>query len=72
MPIYFHMSYLRKKPPADAPNINSGQAWSEVDLADLKQYLLLGDSAKAIAVFLCRDVDEVRAKTTEIVAQGKS
>jgi hypothetical protein len=26
---------MRKKPPADRPNINSGQPWSEMDILDL-------------------------------------
>ena len=61
------MSYLRKKPPADAPNINTGKPWSEMDLADLKFCLATGWPAEEIANFLCRNVDEVRAKVAEIV-----
>jgi hypothetical protein len=60
------MSYLRKKPPADAPNINSGKPWSELDLEDLRYCLAADWPAEDIADFLCRDVDEVRAKTAEI------
>jgi hypothetical protein len=63
------MSYLRKKPPADAPNINSGKPWSELDLADLRQCLALGGSAELIADFLCRNPDEVRAKTAELLSE---
>jgi hypothetical protein len=29
------MLRMRKKPPSDRPNINSGQPWSEMDMADL-------------------------------------
>jgi hypothetical protein len=29
------MLRMRKKPPADMPNINSGKPWSEMDEADL-------------------------------------
>jgi hypothetical protein len=38
-----------------------------MDLADLKQCLALGDSADAIADFLCRDPAEVQAKTAELL-----
>ncbi len=65
------MSYLRKKPPADAPNINSGKPWSALDLEDLRYCLAAGEPAEAIAAFLCRNVDEVCAKTVEI-AGGRS
>ena len=61
------MSYLRKKPPADAPNLNSGKPWSELDLSDLRYGLAAGETVEAIAEFLCRDVAEVRAKTAELV-----
>jgi hypothetical protein len=60
------MLYLRKKPPADAPNINSGKPWSALDLEDLRYCLAAGESAEDIADFLCRNVDEVRAKTAEL------
>ena len=59
------MSYLRKKPPADAPNINTGKPWSALDLQDLRYCLAAGEPAEDIADFLCRNVDEVRAKTAE-------
>jgi hypothetical protein len=62
------MSYLRKKPPADAPNINSGKPWSELDLQDLRYCLAAGDPVEDIADFLCRSVDEVLAKTVEIAS----
>jgi hypothetical protein len=60
------MLRMRKKPPAGLVDINSGKAWSEADLADLKQCLRLRDSVKAIAEFLCRSPGEVRAKIAEI------
>jgi len=65
------MSYLRKKPPADAPNINTGKPWSELDLQDLRYCLAAGEPAEDIADFLCRNVEEVHAKTAEI-AGGQS
>jgi hypothetical protein len=60
------MSSLRKKPPADAPNINAGKRWSALDLHDLRYCLAAGEPAEAIADFLCRNVDEVRGKTAEL------
>lgn len=54
------MSYLRKKPPADAPNINSGKPWSELDLEDLRYCLAAGEPAEQIADFLCRDARQDR------------
>jgi hypothetical protein len=60
-------SNLRKKPPADMPNVNSGKAWSEMDLNDLRQCLIEGAPAGDIADFLCRDVDEVKRKIAELL-----
>ena len=62
------MLYLRKKPPADAPNINTGKPWSALDLQYLR-CLAAGEPAEKIADFLCRDVAEVRAKTAEIAGR---
>ncbi len=56
-----------KKPPAGAPNISSGKPWSKLDLQDLRYCLAAGEPLEAIADFLCRDVDEVRAKVAELV-----
>jgi hypothetical protein len=50
---------LRKKPPADRPDINAGNPWSEMDLADLEELLGSGTSIESIADYLCRDVEEV-------------
>jgi hypothetical protein len=66
------MSYLRKKPPADAPNINTGKPWSALDLQDLRYCLAAGEPVEDIADFLCRNVEEVRAKTAEIAGGGVS
>jgi hypothetical protein len=65
------MSYLRKRPPAASPNINTGKPWSVLDLQDLRYCLAAAWPAEDIADFLCRNVDEVRAKTAEI-ARGPS
>jgi hypothetical protein len=63
------MSYLRKKPPADAPNINTGKSWSALDLDDLRACLAAGEPAEAIADFLCRNVDEVGAQDRRACAR---
>jgi hypothetical protein len=63
------MSYMRKKPPADAPNINTGKPWSPLDLQDLRYCLAAGEPVDDIADFLCRNVDEVRAKTAELAGR---
>jgi hypothetical protein len=60
------MLRLRKRPPANMPDINSGKPWSEMDLADLDEFLADGKSAAFIADYLCRDVDEVEAKIAEL------
>src|SRR5215471_20720038 len=59
---YSVMLRLRRKPPEGAPNINSGKPWSAMDLADLEELLSSGVSAREIADYLCRDVDEVERK----------
>ena len=60
------MLRMRKKPPADMPNINSGKPWSEMDLADLADCLKLGEPVEQIADFLCRDAEEIEAKMAEL------
>ena len=65
------MSYLRKRSPSDAL-INAGKLWSDLELENLRYCLAAGEPLEEIAVFLCRNVYEVRAKAAEIVARGKS
>ena len=60
------MLRMRKKPPADMPNINSGKPWSEMDLDDLTNCLMLREPVEQIADFLCRDIEEVEAKVAEL------
>jgi hypothetical protein len=60
------MLRMRPKPPAGLPSINSGQPWSDLDLADLREELHRRRSITEIAEFLCRDVDEVAAKAAEL------
>ena len=45
---------------------NSGEPWSEADISDLKNELDHGRTIAQTASFLCRDVDEVRAKMKEL------
>jgi hypothetical protein len=56
------MLRLRKKPPADFPDINSGEPWSETDLADLDELLSAGMPVAEIVSYLCRTVSEVERK----------
>ena len=60
------MLRMRKKPPADLPNINSGHPWSEIDSADLADCLERGEPVEQIADFRCRDAEEVEAKVAEL------
>ena len=45
---------------------NSGEPWSEMDVADLAHWLAYGDTFAEAASFLCRDEDEVRQKAKEL------
>ncbi len=47
-------------------NLNTEKAWSDMDLWDLRNSLAHGQTAEAIADFLCRDIDEVREKMAEL------
>jgi hypothetical protein len=49
------MSYPRKKPPSDMPDVNSGKPWSEMDLRDLDLELKARGSVAEIADFRCRE-----------------
>jgi hypothetical protein len=60
------MLRMRKKPPSDRPNINSGQPWSEMDMADLFEMQESGVPVEKIADYLCREVDEVQAKIASL------
>jgi hypothetical protein len=57
------MLSMRKKPPADFPDINAGDPWSETDLADLDELLSDGMPVAETASYLCRTVEEVERKT---------
>jgi hypothetical protein len=45
---------------------NSGEPWSEMDVADLAQSLVYGNTIADAASMLCRDEDEVRQKAKEL------
>ena len=49
-------------------DINNGKPWSEQDLRDLRDGLQLGTPIDELTTFLCRDVEEVRAKIAELEA----
>ena len=53
-------------------DINSGKAWSEMDIRDLQNAIRRGETTEEIATFLCRDIDEVQAKITELRGQRPS
>jgi hypothetical protein len=56
---------MRKKLPAESPNINSGKRWSETDILDLGEMLQRRKAVADIADFLCREVEEVETKIAE-------
>jgi hypothetical protein len=45
---------------------NSGEPWSEMDIADLAHSLGFGNTIADASSMLCRDEDEVRQKATEL------
>ena len=45
---------------------NSGEPWSEMDIADLTHSLAYGNTIADAASMLCRDEDEVRQKAKEL------
>jgi hypothetical protein len=61
-------SDMSKKPKVGRHD-NSGKAWSLTDIAGLADCILQGTSIRETAVFLYRDVGEVRAKIAELKAR---
>jgi hypothetical protein len=49
-----------------SPGNLSGKPWSATDLADLRNDLRLGTPIGEIANFLCRELNEVERKVTEL------
>lgn len=49
-----------------APNLNDHLPWSDLALEDLRMSLESGDSIETAAVFLCRNVKQVRDKAREM------
>jgi len=60
-------SDMSKKPKVGRHD-NSGKAWSLTDIAGLADCILQGTSIRETAVFLYRDVGDVRAKIAELKA----
>jgi hypothetical protein len=55
----------------DRPDLNTGKAWSEMNLFDLANNVRLGKPVEEIAVFLCRSRREVREKIAELEKSGE-
>jgi hypothetical protein len=47
-------------------DVNSGEPWSEMNIADLTHSLAYGNTIADAASMLCRDEDEVRQKAKEL------
>ena len=50
---------------SEAPNLNTGEPWAEIDNFDLRYGVEHGDDAAKLADFLCRTVAEVRTQARE-------
>jgi hypothetical protein len=50
---------------------NSGEPWSEMDVADLTQLLAYGNTIADAASELCRDEEEVRLKAKELALEAR-
>jgi len=48
------------------PNLNTGTEWPQMDLTDLMDMLLRGESIAEMADFLCRSRREVREKVIQL------
>jgi hypothetical protein len=55
----------------DRPDLNTGKAWSEMDLFDLANNVRLGVSIEETAGFLCRSRREVGDKIAELRQTGE-
>jgi hypothetical protein len=59
---------------ADALGVNTGRAWTDMDLWDLTHCIRYGDSIEEIAGYLGRAPNEVAEKASELrgtLAEGK-
>jgi hypothetical protein len=52
-------------------NLNSGLPWSEIDDRDLRRRFEHSQPIAEIAVFLCRDVDEIEERLRELGLQPR-
>jgi hypothetical protein len=50
----------------DAANFNDGQAWSDMDIAELKNAIECGATIAAAAEILGRSIEEVADKAKEL------
>ena len=55
----------------DRLDLNTGKAWSEMDLFDLADCVRVRQSVEAIAYFLCRSSAEVCEKIAELKQSGE-
>ena len=53
------------------PDLNTGEAWSDIDLWDLANCVRLNDPIEEIAEFMCRSRQEIREKLTELESSGE-
>jgi hypothetical protein len=57
------MEHAHGRPPTEW---NKDKEWTEEAIDDLRDMLAAGDSIDEVAEFLCRPVEEARAKATEL------
>jgi hypothetical protein len=65
-PLTRYKSHNKDRVRIQMANMNSGKEWSVTELFDLRNHLAQGVRVEETARFLCRDVEEVRAKATEL------
>ena len=53
------------------PDLNTGKAWSDMDLWDLANCVRLNDPGEEIAAFMCRSRQEIRDKIGELESPGE-
>jgi hypothetical protein len=51
---------------SDRRDLNSGKAWSEMDVRDLYASVAYGDTIDETACHLCRSIEETKAKVKEL------
>jgi len=61
----------RTKDKDDEPNLNTGEAWLEMDLLDLANCVRLKQPIKEIADFMCRTQREISERLAELQQSGE-